>query len=271
MPGICTCETREGEVITGNVKWLPDEVNRMDVFTLIEILTEMRTFAGYYTESFYKPLKALEAENRSLVRKIEQIRGRVIVCGVLTVVSTLVWIALALWETTRFSPISFVMAAMTMVSILVFVPQLARFLQVNGQSGHQMEIAAKRIAALKEQRRDKIYGQFREQLLSGYVVLPDYCLCVEALDAMLQALYNHRASGMGEAVRLYESEKKVRAPRPGLTLTSLKKQTQAPVKTVSLPAWDGKPDPAVLRQIAQYLQNAADSLEERTAEYRKLL
>lgn len=274
MPGICTCETREGEVITGNVKWLPDEVNRMDAFTLIEVLTEMRTFAGYYTESFYKPLKALEAENRRLVRKIEQTRGHAILCGTLTVVSTLTWIVLALWETTRFSPISFVMAAMTMVSILAFVPQLVQFLRVNGQNGHQMEANAKRIAGLKEQRREKIYGQFRDQLLSGYVVLPDYSLCVEALDAMLQALYNHRASGMGETVRLYESEQKVRFPKSGLTLISLKKQTQAakaPGKTVPLPDWDGCPDPAVLRRIAQYLQKTADSLENQTVNYGSLL
>lgn len=261
MPALCTGVTREGTVISGTVRWLPDEVNRMDAFQLIEALTQMQQFALYYNKSYIQPKKELEAKRRRLRKKTKRIRTNVQIWGSLVVVSTGVWMSMALLESTRFSVLSFVLAALTLVSILIFLPQLIRFMVVNRRNSNRLHMLSQELSELEQNRTEKVFGEFRDQLLSGCVVLPDYYLSENALEDMIQSLYNHRASDIGEAVALYEQKaNRVKPPKNPLDTITLRRQPEPPAAKPDLLFWDGTPNPEALRRIGFYLENLADSL-----------
>lgn len=271
MPAVCTCECRDGRIISGTAKWLPDEINRMNAFQLIQVLTEMKDFAKYYRESFHRPMKSIESEKRQLQAENKSVRRNVFISGILTALFTVSWLVLAVLEATRFSAITFVLAGLTLVNILVFALVLIRFTATTSRNKSRLKKLSAELKKLKDTREEKVYGEFRDQLLSGYVVLPDYSLSEYALDTMIHALYNHRASNISDAVRFYE-EAGVKEKSPKILVSQLslkKKPVKQPVRKDPLQslaerckAAEGKVDVTLLADIAQYLHAAATVLSE---------
>lgn len=188
MPARCVCISKDGKEISGSARWLPDESERMNVTDLLRVLGQIREFAHYYNTAFHKPLCSLETRAVKLDSMYSRARRTVSVFAGATMAVTAAWLFTVLFECGRFSTASFILAVLTLACAGCFLPVLLWFVS-------QTEAYRKQMASLDAQKREllaeqerKILGEYSDQLISGYLLLPQYSLCEDALDIMIQRL-----------------------------------------------------------------------------------
>lgn len=265
MGAMYTCECKDGKTITGSSRWELSELKRMSPLQLAQVLTELRDFARYYEATFFYPIQSLRHEIDLLQAKFDRIKVIAVICGVVTGVFTLLWLILAILPVLRFSGLTLLMAVLTLVSILLFIPVLIRFVSTQEDVKKRLPRIDAKLEKLLQKQEKEIYGTYVEYLIGGYLISPEYSLSDEALDFIIRALSSRQASNLSEASLLCK-KKYGRSPVPRL-VASLRSmgdpaaQRRAPARPkMDLNQMEGRgPDLQAVMQLSEYLHAAIQS------------
>lgn len=261
MNELYTCECRDGRTITGASRWSLYELRHLPPLELAKALEELLEFSRYYEATFYYPALSLKDEMAQLIRHFERARQLAAVCGVVTGIMTAVWLLMVLIPILRFSGLAMLMAVLTILSILVLVPFLFRY--VSAQEDYQKRLPRIRakLDRLNQQEEKEVYGEYIEYLIGGYLVSPEFGLSADALELMIEALRTKRAGNIAEAAMLCKRKfGKSPIPRIITSLHSVNSTAAAPKqepKQVNLNQIQNQvPDMKLLLQLSGYLNSA---------------
>lgn len=265
MGAMYTCECKDGKTITGSSRWELSELKRMSPLQLAQVLTELRDFARYYEATFFYPIQSMQHEIDLLQTKFDRVKVITAICGIVSGVFTLLWVILAVLPIFRFSGLTLLMAVLTLVSILVFIPVLFRFVSTQEDVKKRLPRIDAKLEKLLQKQEKEIYGTYVEYLIGGYLLSPEYSLSDEALDFIIRALSSRQASNLSEATLLCK-KKFGRSPVPRLvasvrSMGDAAAQRQAPAQSarpkINLNQMDGRgPDLQVVMQLSEYLHAA---------------
>lgn len=265
MGGMYTCECKDGKTITGGSRWELSELKRMSPLQLAQVLTELRDFARYYEATFFYPIQSLRHEIDLLQTKFDRVKVIAVICGIVTGVFTLLWLILAVLPVFRFSGLTLLMAVLTLVSILIFIPVLFRFVSTQEDVKKRLPRIDAKLEKLLQKQEKEIYGTYVEYLIGGYLISPEYSLSDEALDFIIRALSSRQASNLSEATLLCK-KKYGRSPVPRLiaSVRSMgdptaqnKEPAQAARPKMNLSQMEGRgPDLQTVMQLSEYLHAA---------------
>ncbi len=265
MGAMYTCECKDGKTITGSSRWELSELKRMSPLQLAQVLTELRDFARYYEATFFYPIQSLQHEIDLLHTKFDRVKVITVICGVVTGVFTLLWLILAILPVLRFSGLTLLLAVLTLVSILLFIPVLIRFVSTQEDVNKRLPRIHAKLEKMLQKQEKEIYGTYVEYLIGGYLISPEYSLSDEALDYIIRALSSRQASNLSEATLLCK-KKFGRSPVPRLvasvrSIGDPAAQKQAPAQSarpkVDLNQMEGRgPDLQVVMQLSEYLHAA---------------
>lgn len=261
MNELYTCECRDGRTITGASRWSLYELRHLPPLELAKALEELLEFSRYYEATFYYPALSLKDEMAQLTRHFERARQLASVCGVVTGIMTVVWLLMVLIPILRFSGLAMLMAVLTILSILVLVPFLFRY--VSAQEDYQKRLPRIRakLDRLNQQEEKEVYGEYIEYLIGGYLVSPEFGLSADALELMIEALRTKRAGNIAEAAMLCKRKfGKSPIPRIITSLHSVNGTAAAPKqepKQVNLNQVQNQvPDMKLLLQLSSHLNSA---------------
>ena len=261
MNELYTCECRDGRTITGASRWSLYELRHLPPLELAKALEELLEFSRYYEATFYYPALSLKDEMAQLTRHFERARQLAAVCGVVTGIMTAVWLLMVLIPILRFSGLAMLMAVLTILSILVLVPFLFRY--VSAQEDYQKRLPRIRakLERLNQQEEKEVYGEYIEYLIGGYLVSPEFGLSADALELMIEALRTKRAGNIAEAAMLCKRKfGKSPIPRIITSLHSVNSTAAAPKqepKQVNLNQIQNQvPDMKLLLQLSSHLNSA---------------
>ena len=261
MNELYTCECRDGRTITGASRWSLYELRHLPPLELAKALEELLEFSRYYEATFYYPALSLKDEMAQLTRHFERARHLAAVCGVVTGIMTAVWLLMVLIPILRFSGLAMLMAVLTILSILVLVPFLFRY--VSAQEDYQKRLPRIRakLDRLNQQEEKEVYGEYIEYLIGGYLVSPEFGLSADALELMIEALRTKRAGNIAEAAMLCKRKfGKSPIPRIITSLHSVNGTAAAPKqepKQVNLNQVQNQvPDMKLLLQLSSHLNSA---------------
>lgn len=261
MNELYTCECRDGRTITGASRWSLYELRHLPPLELAKALEELLEFSRYYEATFYYPALSLKDEMAQLTRHFERARQLASVCGVVTGIMTAVWLLMVLIPILRFSGLAMLMAVLTILSILVLVPFLFRY--VSAQEDYQKRLPRIRakLDRLNQQEEKEVYGEYIEYLIGGYLVSPEFGLSADALELMIEALRTKRAGNIAEAAMLCKRKfGKSPIPRIITSLHSVNGTAAAPKqepKQVNLNQVQNQvPDMKLLLQLSSHLNSA---------------
>lgn len=261
MNELYTCECRDGRTITGASRWSLYELRHLPPLELAKALEELLEFSRYYEATFYYPALSLKDEMAQLTRHFERARQLASVCGVVTGIMTAVWLLMVLIPILRFSGLAMLMAVLTILSILVLVPFLFRY--VSAQEDYQKRLPRIRakLDRLNQQEEKEVYGEYIEYLIGGYLVSPEFGLSADALELMIEALRTKRAGNIAEAAMLCKRKfGKSPIPRIITSLHSVNSTAAAPKqepKQVNLNQVQNQvPDMKLLLQLSSHLNSA---------------
>ncbi len=265
MGAMYTCECKDGKTITGSSRWELSELKRMSPLQLAQVLTELRDFARYYEATFFYPIQSLRHEIDLLQAKFDRVKVIAVICGVVTGVFTLLWLILAILPVLRFSGLTLLMAVLTLVSILLFIPVLIRFVSTQEDVKKRLPRIDAKLEKLLQKQEKEIYGTYVEYLIGGYLISPEYSLSDEALDFIIRALSSRQASNLSEASLLCK-KKYGRSPVPRLVASvrsmgdpAAQRRTPARPK-MDLNQMEGRgPDLQAVMQLSEYLHAAIQS------------
>ena len=268
MNPMYTCECADGRTITGNSKWDLAILKQMQPLELAGVLTELRDFSRYYEATFFYPTQSLKSEISLLEHKYKRSRNAALLCGGVAGISTVLWLVMVILPFLRFSGLTMLMAVLTLISIVVLIPFLFRFVSIQDDCAKRLPRAQAKLARLRQQEEKEIYGTYIDYLIGGYLISPEFSLSGQALELMIQALSSRRASNISEASLLCK-KKFGKSPVPRI-ITSLRSVSDpsAPRKTKSEPKTqkitlnqleNQGPDIQVLLQLAEYLHAAVKS------------
>lgn len=265
MDAMYTCECKDGKTITGSSRWDLSELKRMSPLQLAQVLTELRDFARYYKVTFFCPIQSIQHEIDLLQSKSDRVKTITVICGIVTGVFTLLWLILAVLPILRFSGLTLLMAVLTLVSILIFMPVLIRFVSTQEDVKKRLPRMNAKLGRLLQKQEKEIYGTYVEYLIGGYLLSPEYSLSDEALDLIIRALSSRQASNLSEATLLCK-KKYGRSPVPRLIVSvrsigAPAEQRKAPAQSarpkVNLNQMEGQgPDLQVVLQLSEYLHTA---------------
>lgn len=265
MSAMYTCECKDGKTITGSSRWEPSELKQMSPLQLAQVLTELRDFARYYEATFFYPIQSMQHEIDLLQTKFDRVKIIAVICGVVTGIFTLLWLILAILPVLRFSSLTLLMAVLTLVSILVFIPVLIRFVSTQEDFKKRLPRIDAKLEKLFQKQEKEIYGTYVEYLIGGYLLSPEYSLSDEALDFIIRALSSRQASNLSEATLLCK-KKYGRSPVPRLvasvrSMGDSTAQKKAPAQSarpkVNLNQMEGRgPDLQLVMQLSEYLHAA---------------
>ncbi len=265
MGAMYTCECKDGKTITGSSRWELSELKRMSPLQLAQVLTELRDFARYYEATFFYPIQSLRHEIDLLQAKFDRVKLIAVICGVVTGVFTLLWLILAILPVLRFSGLTLLMAVLTLVSILLFIPVLIRFVSTQEDVKKRLPRIDAKLEKLLQKQEKEIYGTYVEYLIGGYLISPEYSLSDEALDFIIRALSSRQASNLSEASLLCK-KKYGRSPVPRLVASVRSMgdpavQRRAPARPkMDLNQMEGRgPDLQAVMQLSEYLYAAIQS------------
>ncbi len=265
MGAMYTCECKDGKTITGSSRWELSELKRMSPLQLAQVLTELRDFARYYEATFFYPIQSLRHEIDLLQAKFDRVKLIAVICGVVTGVFTLLWLILAILPVLRFSGLTLLMAVLTLVSILLFIPVLIRFVSTQEDVKKRLPRIDAKLEKLLQKQEKEIYGTYVEYLIGGYLISPEYSLSDEALDFIIRALSSRQASNLSEASLLCK-KKYGRSPVPRLVASVRSMgdpavQRRAPARQkMDLNQMEGRgPDLQAVMQLSEYLHAAIQS------------
>lgn len=262
MNPIFSCECADGRTITGGSKWDLAELRRMSPLELAAVLTELRDFSRYYEATFFYPAQSLKAEISLLERKYERARNAVILCGSIAGFFTVLWLVLVILPFLRFSGFTMLLAILTLISIVVLIPFLFRFVSIQDNRAKRLPRAQSKLDQLRQQEEKEIYGIYIDYLIGGYLISPEFSLSGQAVDLMVQALSSRRATNISEASLLCK-KKFGKSPVPCI-ITSLrsvsdpsalrKAKSEPKTQKITLSQLESQgPDAQVLIQLSEYL------------------
>lgn len=269
MNPMYTCECADGRTITGNSRWDLAELKRMPPLELASVLTELRDFSRYYEATFFYPAQSLEEEIRLLQQKYEKARNAAVFFGGTAGIFTLLWLMMVALPLTRFSGLTMLMAVLTLVSIVVLVPFLFRFVSIQEDHAKRLPRFQTKLSRLRQQEEKEIYGTYVDYLIGGYLISPEFSLSSQAVELMIQALSSRRAANISEAALLCK-KKFGKSPVPQI-ITSLRslnsssapgstKKTESRAQKITLNQLENQgPDIQVLLQLSEYLHAAVKS------------
>ena len=265
MNSLFTCECRDGRTLTGLSRWEPAELKQMTPLELSKVLAELRDFTRYYEATFFYPIQSLKAEAAQLERKYENARNLTIFCGCIAGLFTMLWLIMVLIPSLRFSGLTMLTAILTLCSIVALIPFLFRFVSTQEDHTKRLPRIRAKQERLHQQEEKEIYGTYVEYLIGGYLISPEYSLCSEAIELMIQALSSRRASNISEATLLCK-KKLGKSPVPRI-ITSLRSVSDPAVPQQSKSSVRDKPfdlegivtqgpDIQVVLQLSDYLHTA---------------
>lgn len=261
MNELYTCECRDGRTITGASRWSLYELRHLPPLELAKALEELLEFSRYYEATFYYPALSLKDEMAQLTRHFERARQLASVCGVVTGIMTAVWLLMVLIPILRFSGLAMLMAVLTILSILVLVPFLFRYISAQEDYQKRLPRIRAKLERLNQQEEKEVYGEYIEYLIGGYLVSPEFGLSADALELMIEALRTKRAGNIAEAAMLCKRKfGKSPIPRIITSLHSVNSTAAAPKqepKQVNLNQIQNQvPDMKLLLQLSGYLNSA---------------
>lgn len=265
MNPIYACECADGRTITGCSRWDLSELRQMNPLELATVLSELRDFSRYYEATFFQPSRSLKAESEQLQRRYEHSRNAAAFFGCIAGISTLLWLLFVILPFFRFSGLTMMMAVLTLVSIILLIPFLFRFASSQEDYSKRLPRIQTRQERLRQQEEKEIYGTYVEYLIGGYLISPEFCLCSQALELMIQALNSRRASNISEASLLCK-KKFGRSPVPRIVIAlrcvsdpeppqRTKQETQNRQIDLNRISTQG-PDLQVVLQLTEYLHAA---------------
>ena len=260
MNELYTCECRDGRTITGASRWSLYELRHFPPLELAKALEELLEFARYYEATFYYPALSHKQEIEKLTQQFEHAKQAAAVCGVITGCFTAIWLLMVLIPILRFSGLAMLMAVLTILSILILVPFLFRYVSVQEDYQKRLPRVRSKLERLTQQEEKEVYGEYIEYLIGGYLVSPEFGLSADALALMVEALRTKRASNIAEAAILCKRKfGKSPIPRIITSLHSVNDTTapkQAPKKLDLNQVQNQVPDMKLLLQLSGYLNNA---------------
>lgn len=261
MNELYTCECRDGRTITGASRWSLYELRHLPPLELAKALEELLEFSRYYEATFYYPALSLKDEMAQLTRHFERARQLASVCGVVTGIMTAVWLLMVLIPILRFSGLAMLMAVLTILSILVLVPFLFRYVSTQEDYQKRLPRIRAKLDRLNQQEEKEVYGEYIEYLIGGYLVSPEFGLSADALELMIEALRTKRAGNIAEAAMLCKRKfGKSPIPRIITSLHSVNSTAAAPKqepKQVNLNQIQNQvPDMKLLLQLSSHLNSA---------------
>ena len=204
MPGIVTMKKKDGTPCQCVVKWTPDEVNQMSPPQLIEMLTEMKATAHYWTSTFYDPIYNLK-------EKCNQLEERKDSTGLLQYGAAFVG-CLIIWAIMKATKHHFLAALLIFAVIGALVLTLfhaIRFAAACATYARQYPAAAAELERLQQAEDVFVTQTGTYELRSGIAILPNYYLDEYALNAMIGYLRNQRVFTLSQAINLFEQEKQL--------------------------------------------------------------
>lgn len=260
MDELYTCECRDGRTITGASRWSLYELRHFPPLELAKALEELLEFDRYYEATFYYPALSHKQEIEKLTQQFEHAKQAAAICGVITGSLTAIWLLMVLIPILRFSGLAMLMAVLTILSILILVPFLFRYVSVQEDHQKRLPRIRSKLERLTQQEEKEIYGEYIEYLIGGYLVSPEFGLSADALALMIDALRTKRAGNIAEAAMLCK-RKFGKSPIPRI-ITSLHSVNdasvpkQAPKKLDLNQIQNQVPDMKLLLQLSGYLNNA---------------
>lgn len=261
MNELYTCECRDGRTITGCSRWSLYELRRLSPLELAKVLEELLNFSRYYESVFYYPTLSLQEEIQRLIQRYQTARRLASACGAVTGGLVVIWLVLVVLPSLRFSGLTLLLAVLIIISILVLIPLLFRFVSTQEDYGKRLPRARVKLDKLIQKEEKEIYGEYLEYLISAYLISPEFGLSADALALMVEALRTKRAGNLSEALLLCK-KKFGSSPIPRI-ITSLHsvsapaQSSNANPKKVSLNQIQSQPpDMQVILQLCGYLQSA---------------
>lgn len=260
-----TCECADGKTITGCSRWGVTELKQMQPLELAQVLMELRDFSRYYESTFFYPIQALQTEINRLEQKYRRCKYAAVFCGTMAAAFTLLWLILFALPVLRFSGLTIALAVLTLISIVVLIPFLFRYVSTQEDYAKRLPRFRSKLEQLRQQEEKEIYGTYVEYLIGGYLISPEFSLSDQALELMIRALSSRRASNLSEAAMLCK-RKFGKSPVPRI-ITSLRSVTDpdssprasqaAPTQRLTLNQLENQgPDLQVVLQLSEYLSAA---------------
>ena len=261
MEELYTCECRDGRTITGASRWSLYELRNLPPLELAKALEELLEFSRYYEATFYYPALSLKDEMAQLSKRFQQARQLAVGFGVVTGCMTAAWLLTVLIPYLRFSGLAMLMAVLTIVSIIVLIPFLFRYISAQEDHSKRLPRARAKLDSLSQQEEKEIYGEYIEYLIGGYLISPEFSLSADAQEYMVQTLRTKRAGNIAEAAMLCK-KKFGKSPIPRI-ITSLQSvngsapsSRPTPRSVTPVQSQNQPPDMRLLLQLSGSLNNA---------------
>lgn len=200
-----TVNLPDGNTVVKYAKYEREELDQMGTDQLIQVLSELKQFANYCDTNFFTPIQKLEDECNKL-NNYKAPKPAVKIFGALTICCFLLYVIFYL-SGGLLALLGILMLFLALNSAGVFVFTLIAYLKNKSTYKKRYPQANADLQQLYIKRDAEIFGTYLDNLVNGKAVLPNYFLNESALDFMISALQNHRATSLAEAVNLYESTK----------------------------------------------------------------
>ncbi len=198
-----TLTRKDGRQFVGVAKWTPQEFEALTGEQLADAFSEMAQFANYCETNFYTPIDNLSGQITDIEDGYRGAKTGLLSYGIAAVVCLILWIITKVANKHFFAFMCTFLLIGAAVMLVIF---LISFLAASKKKKTLPNLQAQlqQVEAAKEQA---MYGTYVNQMATGHVALPNYYLTPAALSFMANAVRNHRANTVAQAVNLYEMEK----------------------------------------------------------------
>jgi len=204
MPMNVAIETKFGTKVNGTAKWSPEEFEALTGMQLVNALEEMYEYANYVDTYVDIPRKDTRKRVADIEVSYKSTKG-MLIGGSIAAGVTLTWWLMNKIANKHF--LAFMCGFLFLVAAVWTVVMLFSFKKA--KKAYQNELPGlknylEQIDALERQIIDRTHV---DQMATGLVALPNYYQYPNALAFMADAVRNHRANTVAQAVNLYEREK----------------------------------------------------------------
>ena len=194
MPGVMTFTKKDGTSFTSQVKWLPEELARMDSQELIEVLEQTKQFALRFHDEYEYPLRELRAlpSEKTLSR-------RLIGWWALLIAVPLVFAGMAAYDVVGHRDIPLGQILSTPGLLIVFIVAIAQIRITASDRRAVRRVGGPEGIRLLRQAGERYLAS--PEGCSAYVVWGEECTNFTRHEGAIQALRSGWASTLEEAKR----------------------------------------------------------------------
>ncbi|MBP3372416.1 MAG: hypothetical protein J6L88_07810 [Clostridia bacterium] len=198
-----TLTHKDGRQFVGVAKWTPQEFEVLTGAQLADAFSEMAQFANYCETNFYTPIDDLSGQISKIEGDYQDAKTGLLSYGIAVAVCLVLWIITKVADKNF---LAFMCTFLLIGAVVMAVISLIKFLAASKKEKTLPNLQAQleQVEAAKEQA---MYGTYVNQMATGLVALPNYYLTSAALSFMANAVRNHRANTVAQAVNLHEMEK----------------------------------------------------------------